>query len=260
MFDPIDQLIGKVMKEVSKKTGKLIEEIGDTLDLDALLSPGRKREANSKLSKDLNPPKWSTTDLHTYIQNTAISGNHTLSPPDSFDFSAFAPVCDRLLELGKDGRERARTCFVDRLSGAVKFGKTHVGDTHSVKYYESFPFKMVPVMAIHNHPTSGNLRGVYHLSPQDFLSFLQRPSKQFEVMVASGITIIAMRTHRTPPFSETVESEIKDMDEQIHSPFTIDRARAAMNFTREVCRVMDIALFRIKHSDGDNVARAVLLK
>ncbi len=134
-----------------------------------------------------------------------------------------------------------------------------VGDEHSVSIpVQSTPFK-VPILTVDSHPTSSTARDSYHFSAIDICSFLELSSLQFTVVVAEGLTLIAMRTDATPRYNEHVEERILKLRDSMRSSMAGDMTGdRAIRFTKDVCKMLNLALYCIKHSDGSGVAKRVI--
>lgn len=259
MFDR-DFGMGDFEKWVPGQLRKIYE--GMQGQLDELLAPYRpKPERPEETTGAQQGPRgsWSSQELFATIHDVARTGKFVASPPDDFDFSAFFPVCSRLEKLTRDGREHGRVATVNVLTRQIRFGPTAHGDEYSVQ----IPIAVSPVevacMTVHSHPTSSDARNSYHFSAEDICSFLRLESLQLQVVVAEGLTLIAMRTNKTPALDGALERRIQDLCEKKRTAiFEGEPGRRASIFTKEVCKMLDLPLYRIKHSDGTMIAKRVL--
>lgn len=79
-------------------------------------------------------------------------------------------------------------------------------------------------------------------------------------MVTKGLTLIAMRTARTPTLDTATEEKLSEVKKRYLSRYPNPPPEEGMRFTTETCKALDIALYRIKHSDKSEIARRLIPK
>jgi hypothetical protein len=68
-----------------------------------------------------------------------------------------------------------------------------------------------------------------------------------------------MRTDATPRYNDHVEERILKLRDSMRSSMAGDMTGdRAIRFTKDVCKMLNLALYRIKHSDGSRVAKRVI--
>jgi hypothetical protein len=230
--------------------------------LDQLRSPSRPHSTNPEPPSDSRQGQlrtWNSGQLIDSIYQVGRTGQFVAHPPDAFGFSGFFPACARLEKLTTSGLEYGRSATVDISTKQILFGQTVVGDANSVSIPVQSSPTQVPFLTVHSHPTSTHARDSYHFSATDICSFLELQSLQFQVVVAEGLTLIAMRTDKTPQFNDAIKRQILELrNSTARSIFGGTSRSNASRFTREVCKMLNIALYRIKHSDGTQIAKRVI--
>ena len=202
---------------------------------------------------------WSSQQLRDIIHAVACTERFVAHPPDQIDFGGFLPAFARLEILTKRGSEYGRAATVNLSTRRILFGETVIGDETSV----SIPIRgsqfTVPFLMLHSHPISSSPRDSYHFSSTDICSFLSFPSLQFTVVVAEGLTLVAMRTDTTPRYSDGIKERIIKLRDSTRSARLDGSSRShGSRFTTEVCSMLNLGLYRIKHSDGSGLAKRVV--
>jgi hypothetical protein len=213
--------------------------------------------------------EWNSSRLSQTLISHAEAMSFCASGPKSFDFSGFFPICARLEKLTREQQtELGRVAYVDRTDSAkttIKFDETRTSAPGSIEtLIETHNHNRVPVLTVQSHRPIPNPVSSYHFSQRELVSFLSHPTLQFSVIVAESLTLIVMRTASTPQFNTNVEDTIKALYKQYSAttsePHRADReGNALIACNKQICRALNLQLYRVKHSDQYRIAKQINL-
>ncbi|HBI17181.1 MAG TPA: hypothetical protein DDY52_03470 [Candidatus Moranbacteria bacterium] len=147
----------------------------------------------------LKPKNW---DFKMFKSALIVSGKLNAYPfntPDSIHLGALRRSIDVIKEKTlKTGNEYSKGFFVDLTENKLIGGKTTEGDDHSCYANWDKPendHELKHSILLHSHPTV--YAGV-HLSPRDYITFLNDPELVSMMMTCSGTELMALKTFQTP--------------------------------------------------------------
>lgn len=87
------------LAKVGSDTFRKAKEFANALE-DARSPQGNWRHEQQQSAPQQSMGNWSTDDLFNHLEASALTGKFSEALPDSIEFSAYAAVIERLLNLG----------------------------------------------------------------------------------------------------------------------------------------------------------------
>ncbi|EKE21398.1 MAG: hypothetical protein ACD_7C00260G0003 [uncultured bacterium] len=206
-----------------------------------------------KLFREIFKPKnW---DFEMFKEALIVSGKLNAYPfntPDSIHLGALRKSIDVIKEKTlKTGNEYSKGFFVDLTENKLIGGKTVEGDDRSCQVNWDKPendHKLRHSILLHSHPTV--YAGV-HLSPRDYITFLDDPELVSMMMTCSGTELMALKTSQTPNnFNQkSLEKSINALsDEFLGKNATI---QDVVRYQKAVCLENALSLYIATQSNRD---------
>lgn len=147
----------------------------------------------------LKPRNWDFDRFKKVLISSSKIKTYPYETPESIHLGALRKSIDDIKKrTSETGKEHGRGFFVDLVENKLIGGKITQGDSHSCYINwdkPNTPNRLKRVISLHSHPQS--FSGI-HLSPEDYISFLNDPELISMIMTCGNTELITLKSSQTP--------------------------------------------------------------
>jgi hypothetical protein len=237
-----------LFESLLKSVGKILEgvDFGEPL-----------RDPASKTSTKETPaqptPEWSKNDFNRHLIQSALNGCQVGTLPSSIDLSGLSYAMNKIVLKAQDGIDYGQIVF-SHSGGKIETGETFMrecllavcGATQAEVVFK------VPSAVISTR-SKGN-----YLEIADFTNLIQHQSFQAAIVLAPRLTLMAIKSEKTPQYSDDVKSKIESWFHSANLEKSLSPEIRLIRFNKSVCSGLNITLYRVTHSDDGAIAQKVV--